>query len=86
MAVLPMPCNLQVRGVSGGEKKRVTTGEIIVGSQRFMAMDEISTGRSHLFLVGTPALAPKQCSSSCHPDYLYACLVLLQGSTFCCSC
>ncbi|WIA20601.1 hypothetical protein OEZ85_004985 [Tetradesmus obliquus] len=33
-----------VRGVSGGEKKRVTTGEMLVGNQRFMAMDEISTG------------------------------------------
>jgi ABC-type Mn2+/Zn2+ transport system ATPase subunit len=30
--------------VSGGEKKRVTTGEMLVGNQRFMAMDEISTG------------------------------------------
>jgi hypothetical protein len=37
-------CILQVRGVSGGEKKRVTTGEMLVGNQRFMAMDEISTG------------------------------------------
>jgi energy-coupling factor transporter ATP-binding protein EcfA2 len=35
---------LQVRGVSGGEKKRVTTAEMLVGNQRFMAMDEISTG------------------------------------------
>lgn len=34
----------QTRGVSGGEKKRVTTGEIIVGPTRALFMDEISTG------------------------------------------
>lgn len=33
-----------VRGVSGGERKRVTTGEMLVGNQRVMMMDEISTG------------------------------------------
>ena len=33
-----------VRGVSGGEKKRVTTGEILVGGARVLLMDEISTG------------------------------------------
>jgi ABC-type multidrug transport system ATPase subunit/ABC-type multidrug transport system permease subunit len=32
------------RGVSGGERKRVTTAEIQVGPQSFMLMDEISTG------------------------------------------
>ena len=30
--------------MSGGEKKRVTTGEILVGGARVLLMDEISTG------------------------------------------
>jgi ABC-type multidrug transport system ATPase subunit len=33
-----------VRGVSGGEKKRVTVGEMSVGGFPVMCMDEISTG------------------------------------------
>lgn len=33
-----------VRGVSGGQKKRVTTGEMIVGPCKTLMMDEISTG------------------------------------------
>ncbi|CAA6672703.1 unnamed protein product [Spirodela intermedia] len=33
-----------VRGISGGEKKRVTTGEMIVGPAKALFMDEISTG------------------------------------------
>jgi ABC-type multidrug transport system ATPase subunit len=32
------------RGVSGGEKKRVTSGEIMVGPSKVLFMDEISTG------------------------------------------
>ncbi|KAF6154956.1 hypothetical protein GIB67_018393 [Kingdonia uniflora] len=32
------------RGVSGGQKKRVTTGEMIVGPTKAMFMDEISNG------------------------------------------
>lgn len=32
------------RGVSGGQKKRVTTGEMIVGPMKVLFMDEISTG------------------------------------------
>lgn len=32
------------RGVSGGQRKRVTTGEILVGPQNVLLMDEISTG------------------------------------------
>ncbi|KAK1422491.1 hypothetical protein QVD17_25636 [Tagetes erecta] len=32
------------RGISGGQKKRVTTGEIIVGPAKTLFMDEISTG------------------------------------------
>lgn len=32
------------RGISGGQKKRVTTGEMIVGPLKALFMDEISTG------------------------------------------
>jgi hypothetical protein len=42
----------QTRGVSGGEKKRVTTGEIVVGPTRVLFMDEISTG---VHPAGSPA-------------------------------
>ncbi|XWS73072.1 hypothetical protein CRYUN_Cryun02cG0094200 [Craigia yunnanensis] len=33
-----------VRGISGGQRKRVTTGEMLVGPSRALFMDEISTG------------------------------------------
>ncbi|XP_021608285.1 pleiotropic drug resistance protein 1 isoform X2 [Manihot esculenta] len=33
-----------IRGISGGEKKRVTTGEMLVGPARALFMDDISTG------------------------------------------
>ncbi|KAI5058624.1 hypothetical protein GOP47_0026794 [Adiantum capillus-veneris] len=33
-----------MRGVSGGQKKRVTTGEMLVGPTRTLFMDEISSG------------------------------------------
>ncbi|KAG5540636.1 hypothetical protein RHGRI_020757 [Rhododendron griersonianum] len=33
-----------LRGISGGQKKRVTTGEMMVGPARALFMDEISTG------------------------------------------
>lgn len=32
------------RGISGGQKKRLTTGEMIVGPTQALFMDEISTG------------------------------------------
>ncbi|XP_073108812.1 pleiotropic drug resistance protein 3-like [Elaeis guineensis] len=32
------------RGISGGQKKRLTTGEMIVGPKKALFMDEISTG------------------------------------------
>eukprot|EP01018_Ginkgo_biloba_P004061 Gb_34646 [translate_table: standard] len=32
------------RGISGGQKKRLTTGELLVGPARVLLMDEISTG------------------------------------------
>ncbi|XAR60730.1 Iron-chelate-transporting ATPase [Bertholletia excelsa] len=36
--------NDMLRGVSGGQRKRVTTGEMIVGPRKTIFMDEISTG------------------------------------------
>ncbi|MBA0569898.1 hypothetical protein Golob_003597 [Gossypium lobatum] len=36
--------NEMQRGISGGQKKRVTTGEMIVGPTKTLFMDEISTG------------------------------------------
>lgn len=33
-----------VRGISGGQRKRVTLGEMIIGNARLLALDEISTG------------------------------------------
>ncbi|EPS57864.1 hypothetical protein M569_16953, partial [Genlisea aurea] len=33
-----------IRGISGGQKKRVTTGEMLVGPTKVLFMDEISTG------------------------------------------
>uniref|UniRef100_A0ACD5VEC7 Uncharacterized protein n=1 Tax=Avena sativa TaxID=4498 RepID=A0ACD5VEC7_AVESA len=33
-----------LRGISGGQRKRVTTGEMMVGPERALFMDEISTG------------------------------------------
>ncbi|KAK7336925.1 hypothetical protein VNO77_17478 [Canavalia gladiata] len=36
--------NAMLRGISGGQRKRVTTGEMLVGPARALFMDEISTG------------------------------------------
>ncbi|GAV84106.1 ABC_tran domain-containing protein/ABC2_membrane domain-containing protein/PDR_assoc domain-containing protein, partial [Cephalotus follicularis] len=33
-----------IRGISGGQRKRVTTGEMLVGAAKALFMDEISTG------------------------------------------
>ncbi|KAJ9692496.1 hypothetical protein PVL29_011517 [Vitis rotundifolia] len=33
-----------IRGISGGQRKRVTTGEMLVGPSKALFMDEISTG------------------------------------------
>jgi ABC-type multidrug transport system ATPase subunit len=34
--------NEMLRGVSGGQKKRVTIGEMLVGNARLLALDEVS--------------------------------------------
>ncbi|WCJ40424.1 ABC transporter G family member 36 [Euphorbia peplus] len=36
--------NEMIRGISGGQRKRVTTGEMLVGPCKALFMDEISTG------------------------------------------
>ncbi|KAL4440309.1 hypothetical protein ABPG75_003310 [Micractinium tetrahymenae] len=36
--------NAMLRGISGGQKKRVTAGEMLVGASRVLFADEISTG------------------------------------------
>ncbi|XP_078168201.1 ABC transporter G family member 36-like isoform X2 [Carex rostrata] len=36
--------NDMIRGISGGQRKRVTTGEMLVGPAKALFMDEISTG------------------------------------------
>ncbi|CAI9094458.1 OLC1v1030203C1 [Oldenlandia corymbosa var. corymbosa] len=36
--------NEMIRGISGGQRKRVTTGEMMVGASKVFLMDEISTG------------------------------------------
>ncbi|CAK0759197.1 hypothetical protein CVIRNUC_002679 [Coccomyxa viridis] len=36
--------NNMIRGVSGGQRKRVTTGEMMVGPAKLLFLDEISTG------------------------------------------
>jgi ABC-type multidrug transport system ATPase subunit len=33
-----------IKGISGGQKKRLTTGELLVGPARVLFMDEISNG------------------------------------------
>ena len=36
--------NRQTRGISGGERKRLSTVELLTGTQRVLVLDEISTG------------------------------------------
>lgn len=44
-----------LRGVSGGEKKRVTVGEGLITNARYLALDEISTGASGSWSSGNAA-------------------------------
>ncbi|KAL0035494.1 hypothetical protein WJX77_008879 [Trebouxia sp. C0004] len=50
------------RGISGGQKKRVTSGEVIVGGKKVLLMDEISTGLDS----ATTFLITKCFSNFCH--------------------
>ena len=36
--------NHQIRGISGGQKKRLSLAEVLVGSPRVLCLDEISSG------------------------------------------
>ncbi|CAI5971038.1 unnamed protein product [Closterium sp. NIES-65] len=62
--------NNMLRGISGGQKKRVTTGVSLVGGQQVLLMDEISTGldSSTTFLI-TRCLR--------HPTHLHATTTLV---------
>ncbi|KAL0038217.1 hypothetical protein WJX79_008741 [Trebouxia sp. C0005] len=50
------------RGISGGQKKRVTSGEVIVGGKKVLFMDEISTGLDS----ATTFLITRCLSNFCH--------------------
>lgn len=51
-----------LRGISGGQKKRVTSGEMLVGGKKAMFLDEISTGLDS----ATTFLIIKCLSNFCH--------------------
>lgn len=42
--------NRETRGISGGERKRLSTVEMLTGQQRVFILDEISTGLVCCFL------------------------------------
>ncbi|KAG2432130.1 hypothetical protein HXX76_009056 [Chlamydomonas incerta] len=50
-----------LRGVSGGERKRVTTAEMLVGPRRVLLLDEISTGLDSATLYSIADLLCKFC-------------------------
>ncbi|KAG2487630.1 hypothetical protein HYH03_013769 [Edaphochlamys debaryana] len=50
-----------LRGVSGGERKRVTTAEMLVGPRRVLLLDEISTGLDSATLYSICDLLCKAC-------------------------
>ena len=37
-----------IRGISGGQKRRLTCGELLVGDRNLLLLDEISTGEGAL--------------------------------------
>ena len=41
-----------IRGISGGQKRRVTSGEMIVGPKRVVFMDGAHHARSRKFVIG----------------------------------
>lgn len=41
---LGLPC--ERRGISGGQKRRLTCGELLVGGRELLFLDEISTGEA----------------------------------------
>lgn len=40
----PAPALLSCSGISGGQKRRLTCGELLVGGRELLLLDEISTG------------------------------------------
>ena len=42
LSPLPWSC----RGISGGQKRRLTCGELLVGGRELLLLDEISTGEA----------------------------------------
>lgn len=55
--------NAMVRGVSGGERKRVTTAEMLVGFQRMLCLDEISTGLDSATLFSIVTFLKQSCAA-----------------------
>ena len=47
-----------LRGISGGQKKRVTTAEMVVGPTKTLFMDEISTGLVSCFCYSAKVCNP----------------------------
>lgn len=63
-----------LRGVSGGERKRLTTAEILAGMQMVMMCDEISTGLDS----ATTASVCESLSDICHATQRTVLISLLQ--------
>lgn len=65
----PAQGNAMIRGVSGGQKKRVTTGEMLVGPSNVLFADEVREGARCTccamprLLLPLHALAPRCCCS-----------------------
>lgn len=52
-----------LRGVSGGQKKRVSIGEMIIGNARGLFLDEITTGMSYAPLLPCCLSSSSFCST-----------------------
>lgn len=61
---------LMMRGISGGERKRLTTAEMVVGPQRVLLMDEISTGLDSATLYSVITFFTAV-SEACEADYCF---------------
>lgn len=61
---------LMMRGISGGERKRLTTAEMVVGPQRVLLMDEISTGLDSATLYSVITFFTAV-SEACEADYSF---------------
>lgn len=66
--------NESLRGVSGGERKRVTSAEVLVGPQWAIFMDEISTGLDS----ATTYSVVRSLQQSCHALQRTIAISLLQ--------